>query len=182
MLAFVSFLMFFIVLAGCRKLNTESEVSSIADNMPLTGFRNAVKSAYGESYMSTIPLTKKQIEEEFRLTPELYVDILAEGPAMQSYADTFVAVKAKRGHAEAVASAFQGYKKRQMAKWLNNPEMLAKLRASKIEIFEDYVFFLVQGRALPDYAKDNSEAAISYSEKQSDIGVRAIAGYLEQRA
>ena len=92
--------------------------------------------------------------------------------------DTFVAVEAKDGKADAVASALNSYRDDLVNNSMQYPMNIPKVNASRVYQKGNYVFFLMLGAAAPNDVMDDEAASLTFYQQQNDIAVKAIDGVL----
>lgn len=144
------------------------------EEVPLRVVRNTVKNAYGSNYIPNMEYPKKEIAEKFGLAENLYEDILAEGPIISTNADTFIAVKAKKGKEDDVEDALQLYRRKLMNEPTEYTSNQAKINASQIIRQGRYVFLLVLGNAPMSVQPNDSKGLQKAIEEQNETAVAAI--------
>lgn len=102
---------------------------------------DAVKKAYGDAYLPNMIIETDILAEQYGLTEDLYDEVFAEGPSLSFQIDTFIAVKAKKGKVKAIKNAFEKYKKYLIEDSMQYPMNAAKIPATQVYSFGDYVFF-----------------------------------------
>ena len=158
------------VLAACGGTQDQA-----AKDVSLDTIHQAVKDAYGESYLPSMEFTPVEIAEKFGVTQDMAEEMFAEGPMISAHVDTFVAVKAKEGQAEAVEEALNTYRDQMIADAITYPMNLPKQEASQVVREGDYVFFVMLGAYAEDEETLNSESKTKeFYEQQTQIGVDAI--------
>ena len=71
------------IVSEASKMETPSSVSADTpgeQTASVAAIADAVKAAYGESYIPSMSYSKEEISEKFGLTEDMYDDIIAEGP------------------------------------------------------------------------------------------------------
>lgn len=159
----------FLSLTACNQKKSGQEKDVL-----LSDIHTAVKKAYGETYLPSMPYDETQLKDLFGISKEMYEQVVAEGPKMSVHVDTFVAVKAKEGQADAVEEALNQYKTNNIQQSLQYPMNLSKVNGAKIHRIGNYVFFIQLGEIPAEAEEQGEEAAIKAAEEQNQIAVDAI--------
>lgn len=152
----------------------ESGDASASDGVALSTILDAVKNAYGENYLPSMDLTEEDLKTRFGLNSADYTEALGQVAMISTQVDTFVAVHAKEGKADAVVSALNTYRDDLVNNSMQYPMNVAKVNASKVYQNGDYVFFIMLGTFAPDDIVDDEEASVKFHEEQNDIAIQAI--------
>ncbi len=99
-LLFVLVLTGLLVLSGCAGGGGKTPV---LDEAFLGQAHEAVKQAYGEAYLPSMPLEEAMLTDIYGLPMEDVEAFVAEGPMMSTQVDTFIGLRAKPGKGETVA-------------------------------------------------------------------------------
>lgn len=135
----------------------------------LDDYVSAVKDAYGEDYSPNMELSEDEIEEKFGLSYDMYDEIYAEGSMMDTSADIFIAVKAKTGMEDEVATALETYR----SDLENNTSYDAnvdKIKSAEVYTNGDYVFLMILGA---DEFTDDGDYSEKFTE-QAKKGIDAL--------
>ncbi|MBQ9988186.1 MAG: DUF4358 domain-containing protein [Clostridia bacterium] len=148
------------MLAGCGKKAPEYTAQQILD---------AVKAAYGESYLPNTPIEREMLEFEFGLDMALVEDMAAEMPMIGFHPDRVIIVKAKSGEGAAVESAFKTARENMINNGIFYPANLPKINASQVVRNGDYVAFLLVGAADDVSATEEEMAQFALNEVQKAV-------------
>jgi hypothetical protein len=105
----------------------------------------AVKEAYGDYYLPSVPMTGEELVERFGLDLEDVETFIAEAPMMSIHQDVFVGIKAKPDKVEEISKVLEGYRQMMISDLDQLPSNQKKLSSSEIYITGDYVFLLILG-------------------------------------
>lgn len=144
----------------------------------LNDVTDAVKKAYGENYLPSMDLTADDLSSRFGLNAADYNAAYGQVAMISTQVDTFVAVEAKDGKADAVAAALNSYRDDLVNNSMQYPMNLPKVNASRVYQKGNYVFFLMLGASAPSDVMDDEAASLSFYQEQNDIAVKAIDGVL----
>ena len=144
----------------------------------LNDVTDAVKKAYGENYLPSMDLTADDLSSRFGLNSDDYAAAYGQVAMISTQVDTFVAVEAKDGKADAVASALNSYRDDLVNNSMQYPMNIPKVNASRVYQKGNYVFFLMLGAAAPNDVMDDEAASLTFYQQQNDIAVKAIDGVL----
>ena len=147
---------------------------SAAESAALNSAVEAVKEAYGDSYLPSMQLTQQDIADRYGLNAEDYNAAVAEVAMISTQVDTFVAVEAKEGKAETVKAALESYRDSLVNDSMQYPMNVPKVNASQVYQNGNYVFFLMLGDFAPDDMSDDEEASLKFYQEQNQIAVKAI--------
>lgn len=119
---------------------------------------NAVKKAYGDSYIPNTKIDAKTLSEQYGIKKSMYDSVYAEGPMLSFQIDTFIVVKAKKGKVATVKKALNNYKKYLLKESMQYPMNAAKLPAAQVYSFGNYVVFSML--VTPEHSKAQTETQI----------------------
>lgn len=135
----------------------------------LSTVHDAVKGLFGENYPAAMAIEDEtQIKDTFGLSKDMYKEIVAEMPMMNTKVDTFIAVEAVEGKAEEVEKALNEYRNKLIKdkeEFPYLPEHLPKTKASQVVREGNYVFFVMLG----DIPEDTEETKL---QEAADAGVQ----------
>ena len=112
-------------------------------------------------------------DPECGITEDMYDEFLAEMPDMSAHIDTMIIVKAKDGQVDAVEAALNTYRDGLIANSLY-PSHVVKSPASRIEVFDNYVCFVLLGGDTSSVDEQGEEAVITYCQEQNEKAIDAI--------
>lgn len=159
-------------------VSSQEASSEAVKDVSLTEIHDAVKKAYGDNYGASMEYPSDILEEQFGLKKDMYDEVIAEGPMMSAHVDTFIAVKAAEGKAEAVEKALNDYRETQISGAMQYPMNMPKIQASRVIRKGDYVFFLMLGYISSEEEELDEEKQVEAFQKQNDIGEKAITDLL----
>jgi hypothetical protein len=119
----------------------------------LISAHEAVKEAYGDFYIPSKAIPGDMLESQYGVNLAVVEDYIAESAVMSTHVDLFIGIKVKRGSEIEVADALVRYRNMMLDTYAMNSAKRAKLEASTVSTFGNYVFFMVLGQ--------NSDAVIS---------------------
>ena len=146
------------------------------EDVSLTEIVAAVKKAYGDGYLPNMTIDEDVLAEQYGIKKNMYEEVIAEGPMLSFQIDTFIAVKAKDGKAETVKAAMEKYKQYLLDESMQYPMNAAKIPATQVYNFGNYVFFSMlvspQGEE-----PESEEAYLEAAKKQNQIAYDTIAKF-----
>ena len=146
------------------------------EDVSLTEIVAAVKKAYGDGYLPNMTIDEDVLAEQYGIKKNMYEEVIAEGPMLSFQIDTFIAVKAKDGKAEAVKAAMEKYKQYLLDESMQYPMNASKIPATQVYNFGNYVFFSMlvspQGEE-----PESEEAYLEAAKKQNQIAYDTIAKF-----
>lgn len=160
------------LLSGCKG-KTETKSVPVADILA------AVQKAYGEDYIPSMDYDAQILSDLFGVKEDMVEEYVAQGPMISVQIDTFVAVRAKAGKADAVEQALKDYQKGQLDAAAQYPMNLAKANASEVVRYGDYVFFVMLGTPSMEAEEKGEEAALESAKENNKIALDAIAACFE---
>lgn len=105
---------------------------------------NTLKNAYGENYLPSQMLEPDVFEQLTGLTSEDYSEYYAEMPMISTHVDSLFVVKAP-GNTENVAEKLSTYRQGLLESGLQYPMNVPKIESSVVEVYDDYVVFMMLG-------------------------------------
>lgn len=176
-----------LALVGCSGKGNEKETTNGADggssaqiqDASMTVIHDAVKAAYGENYLPSMPYDDTSLQDVFGVDPEWCEEYIAEGPMISAHVDTFVGIKAKSEEDKnKVLGALEEYRNYLINDSFQYPANVMKVQASEVISFENYVFFLMLGTVPMEVEEQGEDAVLAEAEAQNQIAVEAIRGVL----
>ena len=142
---FLAVIMMVTLLAGCAPKQDQTQ------EVDLKEIHNAVKESLGEEgYIPNKELTLEELENMTGIKESDIESYIAETPMISVNVDTFIAIKAKEGKADAIESSLVEYRTNLVENSMQYPMNLPKVNASKVVRHGDYVFFLMLGGVDPN--------------------------------
>lgn len=133
----------------------------------------AVKRAYGDSYIPSVPIDEETLENVYGVPMRAVESYVAEGAMMSVHVDVFIGVKARQGFLDEVVEALEAYQEFLITNSFEYPLHQAKVEASKVYVVEDHVYFLILGETFATNGQVTNEQ-IAYAEEQLQIAIDAI--------
>lgn len=152
------------------KPTKKPEVSKVS----VSDLQNAVKKAYGDNYIPSMNYSETELEEIFGVKKDWYDSMSAQGPMISIHVDKFIAIEAKKGNVEDVKKALESYKQALIEETLQYPMNLSKIQASRIEVIDNYVFYIMLGQISEEIQEQEEEVILKEAQKQNEIAVKAI--------
>lgn len=165
-----------LVLVSLLIVGCSSTPKNETANVDIKEIHEAVKAAYGDNYLATMPMEAETVEELMGVMQKDTEALIAEMPLMSTHVDTYVSVKAKDGQADAVEAALNTYRNFLVEDGFAYPMNIAKINASKVIRYDDYVFFVMLG-AINDDMDATEEEGVTFAQDQMKIAEDVIAGF-----
>jgi len=190
LLAMLLALMMVLSLAACGNKNNEEpdapeEPSSSVEETPetpeetpeetpagevdakLTELHTALKEAYGENYLPSMPLDETMMSEVVGINMDNVESFIAEMPMMSAHVDTFIGIKAKEGKADQVEEELKAYHNSIVENSMQYPMNEEKVKASQVIRKGDYVFMMMLGQIPDETITDTAK----FAQEQMQIGL-----------
>lgn len=148
-------------------------MENVFKDVPMTELKTAVTDVLGENYWPQMALDAEMLSSLCGISADMYDDFLAEMPMMSAHIDTMIIIKAKDGQVEAVEAALNTYRDSLVANSLY-PSHVAKSQASRIEVFGNYVCFILLGGDTSAVEEQGDEAIITYCQEENEKALDAI--------
>lgn len=180
----------FVACGGSQDTNDTSDTNNVqntgdmqetgADNssgafsdVSMETLKTAVTDMLGEEYWPEMALDAQMLSDICGITEDMYDDFLAEMPMMSAHIDTMIIIKAKDGQEEAVEEAMNTYRDSLIENSLY-PSHVLKSQASRIEVFDNYVCFVLLGGDITAVEEQGEEETITYCQEQNEKAIDAI--------
>ncbi|MCL2087813.1 MAG: DUF4358 domain-containing protein [Oscillospiraceae bacterium] len=131
-----------------------------------------IKSAYGEHYPPSIPMTQEQLLQ-YGLTPDLYDECAHETAAITVYLNKVVVVKAKPEKINEVEAALETFRHDIITNTLQYPMNIEKAQATSVTRKGNYIALILAGETLQDTELSQSER-LNFAVEQNGVGVEAF--------
>lgn len=156
------------------KNNNQKEEKSFYDRyaegtITLKELGAAVNSVLKDSYWPNQEMEETEIEEKLGITKDQYKNCYFEYAHLKDNLDQFVLVECKKGEISNIAFALESYRERLIMDHKNQPINYAKANASRIEIINDYVCFVLLGGDLE--VVENEEQWVEYCTEQNEKAI-----------
>ena len=160
-----------VLIAGAIVVKWKSDNTSL-----LYQAHGAIKETYGDFYIPNKEISLEALVFDYGLPMADAEDFIAECAMMTSNVDLFIGIKAHRDKGEVFANALESLKMEMVFNNRTNAAKLAKIKASEVYRFGDYVFFMVLGQNTDTIISDEA-AYMDVAMKESEKGI-AILGNL----
>lgn len=107
---------------------------------------DAVKEEYGILYIPNKEINTDTLTNVYGLHMDDVDDYIAESAMMSTHVDVFIGVKAKKGKSEIIANRLEAHRQALCFEYRNDSAKLAKVKASKVTKFGDFVFLMILGQ------------------------------------
>lgn len=112
----------------------------------LSELHEAIKDTYGDFYIPSRVIEEDELELNYGISMN-YVDAyIAESAMMSTYADVFLSFKAVKGKADVIETELKNYRNELLDQFSDNKAVYAKIEASEVFRYGDYVIFMVVGQ------------------------------------
>lgn len=134
-----------------------------------------VKAGYGEFYIPSIDIEPATLEMEYGIPYESVESYFGEAAMMSTYPDVFIGIKAKKGHVQNVSDALNSYRVHLIERFQESPAGLAKVHASRVFVYEEFVFFMILGQPSDTIITSEEVAAHEVRAKEAAaIGIEKL--------
>lgn len=134
----------------------------------------AVKEAYGEDYLPNQLYDAQTMEDIYGIKEEWVEEEIAEVPMISANVDTFLAVKAKSEYVDQVKEAIESYREILISDTMQYPVNIPKIQASQIEVYGDYLFFIMLGVVPMEVEEQGEEAILEKAKENNQVAVNTI--------
>ncbi len=148
-------------------------MENVFKDVAMADLKTAVTDVLGENYWPQMALDAEMLSSMCGISADMYDDFLAEMPMMSAHIDTMIIIKAKDGQVEAVEEALNTYRDSLVENSLY-PSHVAKSQASRIEVFGNYVCFILLGGDTTSVEEQGDEAIITYCQEENEKALDAI--------
>ena len=134
-----------------------------------------VKAGYGDFYIPSISIEPSTLEAIYGVSFEAVESYFGESAMMSTYPDVFIGVKAHKGKAKEIGEALNAYREHLLVRFKDSASGLAKVNASRVFIYGNYVFYMVLGQ--PTDIMITSEASAEHilsAEASAAIGFEKL--------
>lgn len=173
----LSIVMIISMLTGCGTPNTSPDSPSgetiEKTDVALSDVVQAVKDAYGDDYIPSMPIEKEQLADIYSVSVDDIEEFVAEMPMVSVHVDTFIAIKAKTGKGESIEKQLNEYRDYLISNALQYPSNISKVQSSQVVRHGDYVFFVMLG-AFNENADATEEDQNTFAVEQVQRGITAI--------
>ncbi|GAB6107344.1 DUF4358 domain-containing protein [Fusibacter bizertensis] len=164
---------FYIALAGIIIIGINSKLSSSNDDV-LKNAHDAIKLEYGDFYIPSKTITSESLSEDYGLNMSYVEDYIAESALMSTHADIFLGFKVKNGKVDIIKEELVTYKESLIELYKEDKVKLAKVEASEVIQYGNYVFYMVLGQNIDLISTDENEF-LSDAIEEYTKGVKVLA-------
>ncbi|MCM1125650.1 MAG: DUF4358 domain-containing protein [Lachnospiraceae bacterium] len=129
---------------------------------PMDELRDAVVVMIGENYWPDTLLTREELAERTGISEDLYEDCLAEYQHTEAGVDMMILVEAKEESIEMVEDYLNQYREVLLRIYSGQPQNLAKVSASRMEIVDNYVCYVQLGADISNMEENGEEIMTDY--------------------
>lgn len=159
--------------AGCKKEEPVKEV-----NVPVADILQAVKDAYGDSYLPNMDLDAEMLGQMTGLDMEKVEEFAAQTPMISVHPDCVIIVKAKEGQGDTVEEVLNQYRDIRVNDTMMYPMNIAKTQASQVVRNGNYVAYLLVG-AVGESEETDEAARLKFAEAETQKAIDAFNGCFE---
>lgn len=135
---------------------------------PMDELRDAVVVMIGENYWPDTLLTREELAERTGISEDLYEDCLAEYQHTEAGVDMMILVEAKEESIEMIEDYLNEYREVLLRIYSGQPQNLAKVSASRMEIVDNYVCYVQLGADISDMEMNGEEAMTDYCREMNE--------------
>lgn len=146
---------------GCSP--SKEEPGKVVD---IKEIHQAVVDSLGEDYVANRDLEMEEIEGIVGVKAEDIVEYIGQAPMISVGVDTFIAIKAKEGKADAIEEGLKNHRKYLVEDSMQYPMNIAKVNASKVIRHGDYVFFIMLGK-YDDRDEATEEERLEFAQEET---------------
>lgn len=173
---FLAIIMIMSFVAGCAsKGENGSDEGKVVD---IKEIYEKIKEVFGEDYTPNREMDLEEIENAIGIKEDDMEEYIAEVPMMSVGVDTFIAIKAKEGRADAIESGLEEYRRYLVEDSMQYPMNIAKVNASKVVRHGDYVFFLMFGK-YDDREEAGEEERLDFAKEEVKKAEEIIDGFFK---
>uniref|UniRef100_UPI00405748D5 DUF4358 domain-containing protein n=1 Tax=Agathobacter sp. TaxID=2021311 RepID=UPI00405748D5 len=160
------------ILAGC------GNGGSSAKDIPVEDILQAVKDAYGESYLPNAEMDAATLDEMYDIDMELMESYVAEMPMIGFHPDRVIIAKAVGGKGAELEEEFLDLKEYLIEDSFMYPANMAKTQAAQVVRNGDYVAFLLVGAA-NENMEASEEEQLKFAQEETQKAVDAFNSVFE---
>jgi len=123
----------------------------------LAEVHEAILDEYGDFYIPSKRIDSDQMASVFGVTMAYVEEYIGECAMMSTHVDVFIGIKASRGHSDEIRQQLLVYRDKMIQLYQNDPAKLAKITASDVYDFDEYVFYMVLGQNSDTVSNDKGD-------------------------
>lgn len=175
---FIFATMLTMLLGGCGTKGNNENVDSGNTDVDIKEIHAKIKKEFGEAYIPDTEIEKDVLEDVMGIDMNNVKDYIAESPMISVNVDMFIAVESKEDKGDLVESDLTDYRDYMVNNAVMYPMNIAKVNASKVVKYGDYVFFIMIGEY--DSRDDvTEEQALIFAKEQVDKAEKIIDSFFK---
>lgn len=165
--------LFYVALAGMIIIGINVKLSDSSDSI-LKNAHDAIKKEYGDFYIPSKKITPESLSLDYGVSMAYVDEYIAETAMMSTNADIFMGFKVEKGKVEIVKEELLAYKASLVSLYKDDKVKLAKVEASEVFRYGNYVFYMVLGQNIDVISNDETEF-LSDAVAEYTKGVKVLA-------
>lgn len=173
---FLSTVMLTGFVVGCAKKGgtvTDNTSVTLVEGKSFNDVVEGVKEEYGADYLANMEMDEARFVEVTGINMDNVDTFYAAEPMISAHVDRFIAVKAKEGKGADIEKQLNDYRDSIVNDTMQYPSNIAKIQASEVKRYGDYVFFVMLGR-MNDKTDMTEDERIEYAKKEVKRGFDKI--------
>lgn len=164
-----------LLLTGCKagSPGTENGTASWRNDVSTEALAGAVADELGEDYWADAELAPELLDDWYGISGDMYEEYYGQTPMISENVDSLIIVKAETERLEDVQNAFDTYREAMIQDTLQTPSNIAKIQASMIQTYGDYVCFVQLGGSM-DGEGETEEKAVEACRKINERALTVI--------
>lgn len=143
-------------LAGVLIMGINLKLSNTRSSA-LESAHDAVKQEYGDFYIPSKVISLESLKDTYGISMKYVEDYIAESAMMSTHADIFMGFKVKSGKVDLIKEELIRYKESLLVMYKDDKVKLAKIEASEVFRYGNYVFYMVLGQNIDVISTDEDE-------------------------
>lgn len=140
----------------------------------LSKLHESVKEEMGERYWPETFISETELEEKTGITPDMYIEFIAEKNVMDSDIDTMIIIHAKEEYVGNIETSLEAYRSNVILENQEYPQNYGKAQASRMETIENYVCFVQLGADTTTVAEKGEEEIIAYCQEENERALHIL--------
>lgn len=163
------------LLTGCGSgsSGTENGTESFRNDVSAEALAGAVADELGEDYWADAELAPEYLDDWYGISGDMYEEYYGQIPMVSENVDALIIVKAETERLEDVQNAFDTYREAMIQDDLQTPSNIAKIQASMIQTYGNYVCFVQLGGSM-DGEEGSGEKAVEACRKMNERALAVI--------
>lgn len=158
-----------------NKVETGKEIYLLngMKKVTLKDLRDAVAHTMKDSYWPNEQMAEEDIEKNIGISSGQYEDCFVEYSHLKDNVDQLILIKCKEDEVSNIEMRMENYREDMIASHQDQMMNLAKAKASRIEVIDDYICFVQLGGDLLELSTDE-EVLVSYCQEQNERAIDVI--------